>query len=239
MTSASWPPLCIAEDATFWAWRRWPEFSRWPDHESTLVVVPVAGLADWGLGHPLDAEETVLLSVLQAASVAREPGQSLLVTPPLRFVVGPESNAAFAVDVPTAHALIEEVVRSVVASGFRRIVLFNASPWNEEIVSAAARDLRVALGARLFTLQLSGLGLDFHPTRQADRRPLQTLLTGLTGRMPGPAAAVSASPVFLQLARTEAAAVIASFGRQVAALLFEMQRHPPLANHGRIGPAQP
>ena len=69
--STVWPPLCIADDATFWAWRRWPEFARWPDQASTLVVVPLAGLADWGLGHPLDAEETVLLSVLQAASALR------------------------------------------------------------------------------------------------------------------------------------------------------------------------
>lgn len=237
--SAAWPPLCIADDATFWAWLRWPEFSRWPDQESTVVVVPVAGLADWGLGHPLDVEEIILLSVLRAASLAREPGQSLLVTPPLRFVVGPEANAAFAVDVPTAHAFIEEVVRSVVAAGFRRIVLFNASPWNEEIVSAAARDLRIALGAQMFTLQLSGLGLDFSPKRCADRRHLQTLLTGLTGRMPESAGSVSPSPVSLELARAEAATVIPTFGRQVASLLFEMQRHPPLANHGQIGPVQP
>ena len=239
MSSATWPPLCIADDATFWAWRRWPEFSRWPNAESTVVVIPLAGLADWELGHPLDAEETVLLSVLQAASAARDPGQSLLVTPPLRFVVGPETNAAFAVDVPTAHALIEEVVRSVVASGFRRIVLFNASPWNEEIVSAAARDLRIALGARLFTLQLSGLGVDFHPTRNPNRRNLQTVLTGLTGRMPEPCAGASWQPMTLEPARVEAAAVIATAGRQVAALLFEMQQHPPLANQGRINPAQP
>ena len=238
MSSAAWPPLCITDDATFWAWRRWPEFARWPDRASTLVVVPLAGLADWGLGHPLDAEETVLLSVLQAASAAREPGQSLLVTPPLQFVVGPEANAAFAVDVPTAHALIEEVVRSVVASGFRRIVLFNASPWNEEIVSAAARDLRIALGAQMFTLQLSGLGLDFNPHRCPDRRHLQTLLTGLTGRMPEPTGAALLPPVSLEVARKEAA-VIAAFGRQVAALFFEMQRHPPLANHGQISPVQP
>lgn len=238
MSSAAWPPLCFADDATFWAWRRWPEFAHWPDRASTLVVVPLAGLADWGLGHPLDAEETVLLSVLQAASVARESGQSLLVTPPLRFVVGPEANAAFAVDVPTAHALIEEVVRSVVASGFRRIVLFNASPWNEEIVSAAARDLRIALGAQMFTLQLSGLGLDFSPQRCADRRHLQTLLTGLTGRMPEPAGATLIPPVPLELARTETA-VITAAGQQVASLFFEMQRHPALANHGHISPAQP
>ena len=54
-------PLCIADDATFWPWRRWPEFSRWEDPAKTTVIVPLAGMADWGLGHPLDAEETILM----------------------------------------------------------------------------------------------------------------------------------------------------------------------------------
>ena len=221
MTPASRSQLCIADDATFWPWRRWPEFSRWPDPESTVVVVPVAGFADWHLGQPLDAEETVLLSVLKAASDAWNPRQSLLVTPPLRFVVGPEANAAFAVDVPTAHAFIAEIVHSIVAAGFRRVVLFNASPWNEEIVSAAGRDLRIALGVQMFTLQLSGLGLDFHPTRGGDRQKLRALIAGLPS------------------ADKESTVIIATVARQVAAMLFEMQQHPPLANQGRISPAQP
>jgi hypothetical protein len=88
--------LCIADDATFWPWHRWPEFHRWPDRESTLVVVPLAGSADWGLGHPLDAEETVLMSVLREASLQRPAHLKLLVLPPVRFVLGPDAGSAFA-----------------------------------------------------------------------------------------------------------------------------------------------
>jgi creatinine amidohydrolase len=221
MTRASPAQLCIADAATFWAWRRWPEFSRWPNPESTLVVVPIAGFADWGLDQPLDVAETVLLAVLKAASEARNPLQSLLVTPPLRFVAGPGASAAFAVDVPVAHAFITEVVQSIAGAGFRRVVLFNASPWNEEILSAAVRDLRIGLGVQMFLLQLSGLGLDFHPIRGGDRQKLRALITGLP----------SADQV--------STAIIADVARQVAAMLYEMQLHPPLANQGRISPAQP
>ena len=32
-----------------------------------MVILPLAGMADWGLGHPLDAEETVLMHVLRDA----------------------------------------------------------------------------------------------------------------------------------------------------------------------------
>jgi creatinine amidohydrolase len=212
MTPPATPQLCDADDATFWAWHRWPEFSRWANPAATVVVIPIAGFADWGLDRPLDVEETILLSVLRAASEARAPDQSLLVTPPLRFVVGPDASCAFAVDVPTAHAFIAEVAASVVAAGFRRIVLFNASPWNEELVVAASRDLRIALGVQLFTIHLSGLGLDFLPSRSPDRtRLLAALDSG------GDAAAA----------------------QQLRALLGEIQNHPPLAHGGRIPAAQP
>ena len=205
-------PLCNADPATFWPWHRWPDFARWINPAATVVVVPIAGFCDWGLDRPLDAEETLLLGVLRAASESRRPDQSLLVTPPLRFVAGPDPRCAFAVDVPTAHAFIAEVVAAVVAAGFRRIVLFNASPWNEELVVATSRDLRISLGVSLFTIQLSALGLDFLPARAPDRtRLLAALERG------GDAAAAA----------------------QLCSLLAEIQAHPPLAHDGRIPPAQP
>ena len=206
------PALCNTDDTTFWAWRRWPEFARWENPGGTLVVVPLAGFCDWGLGRPLDAEESVLLGVLRAASESRAPGHSLLITPPLRFVVGPDPRCAFSVDVPTAHAFIAEVVASVAAAGFRRVVLFNASPWNEELVIAASRDLRIALGIAVFTIQLSALGLDFQPTRMPDRTRLRAALDH-----GGDAAAA----------------------RHLGALLAEIQNHPPLADGGCIRGAQP
>ena len=206
------PALCNADDATFWAWHRWPEFARWKNPGDTVVVIPIAGFCDWNLERPLDAEETVLLSVLRAASESRAPGQSLLVTPPLRFVVGPDPRCAFAVDVPTAHAFIAEIVASVAAAGFRRVVLFNASPWNEEVVVAASRDLRIALGVAMFTIHLSALGLDFQPTRTPDRT---RLLAALDRGGDGAAA------------------------EQLRALLTEIQNHPPLADRGRIRAARP
>ena len=84
MSAARLAPLCIANAATFWPWHRWPEFARWENPAAT-VVVPLAGTADWGLDHALDAEETVLMHVLRAASRARPATLLLLVVPPLRW----------------------------------------------------------------------------------------------------------------------------------------------------------
>jgi creatinine amidohydrolase len=255
MSAPAVTPLCVADDATFWPWHRWPEFSRWPDPAGTVVVLPLAGTADWGLGHALDAEETVLMHVLRAASRQRPPTLPLLVVPPLRFVLGPDPGCAFAVDPPVAHALIAEVAASIAAVGFRRLVLYNASPWNEELIAAAARDLRIAHGLQVFRVSLAGLGLDFHPVRSKDRRKLQTLITALTGRVPDPPPAVTAVIPELLAAEAvrplagpalpfaaaagEGAATLEAAARHLVSLLGEIQARPALAHGGRIPAARP
>ena len=250
------PPLCVADDATFWPWRRWPEFARWPDPANTVVVVPLAGTADWGLGHPLDAEETVLMHVLRAASLQRPATLPLLVVPPLRFVLGPAPGCAFTLEAPVAQSYLADVLGSIHVSGFRRVVLYNSSPWNEELIAAAARDNRIALGLQIFRISLSGLGLDLHPTRSPSRRKFQTLVTALLGREPDAPPSGAAEPsmrpwgdetvyplagpaVPLAEARAEGEATLAAAAKQLVSLLGEIQARAPLKNGGKIVTAQP
>jgi creatinine amidohydrolase len=236
------PALCVADDATFWPWFTSPGLGSWPDPARTVVVLPLAGFADWGLGHALDAEETVLLAVLRAASGRRPKGLALLVVPPLRFVFGPEAGCAFAVRPPVIHALIAEVVASVAAAGFKRVVLYNSSPWNEEVCAAAARDLRLRHDLQLFRLNLAALGLDFHPRRSPDRRRVQTLVTALTGRVPDPPPAaaepivtipgdesvrpLSGPPATAAEAAEAGPPILAAAADQLLALLAEIQARP-------------
>jgi hypothetical protein len=220
MFSASAPPLlCLADHATFWPWRTWTDFAAWPDKAGVTVVLPVAGFADWGLDAPLDVEETVLLSVLRAAAgrPALPPGR-LLVLPPQRYALGPDKTCAFPVDPPTAHAALDEWCASVAAAGFRRIVLYNSSPWNEELCDAAARDLRIARGLQMFCVNLSALGLDFAPWRDDKRTALRALIAELATtpppHPPGP------------LLTTAAA--------HLAALLVEISARHPLPRDGAL-----
>lgn len=249
-------PLCTADDATFWPWYRWPEFHAWPDRERTLVIVPLAGSADWGIGHPLDAEETVLMAVLREASLRRPPNLRLLVLPPVRFVLGPDPGCAFAVDPPLAHGLMTELLGSVSAAGFRKVVLYNSSPWNEEFIAVTARDNRIALGLQIFRISLSGLGLDLHPTRSRSRAQFQTLVTALTGREPEAPAADVAPPathrrggdrVFplmipptpLEEACAAGAALLSTAAGGLLNLLGEIDARAPLPHGGKILSAQP
>lgn len=124
------------------------------------------------------------MHVLRDACRLVAPDRKPLVVPPLRFAFGADPSCAFAVDQPTAHALIAEVAASVSAAGFRKIAIVNSSPWGEELCSAAARDLRVSRGLHMFHVHLSAIDLDFHPVRSRSRRRVQTLLTHLYGAEP-------------------------------------------------------
>ncbi|HTU03662.1 MAG TPA: hypothetical protein VMG58_17650 [Candidatus Sulfotelmatobacter sp.] len=251
-SSATPPSLCVADEATFWPWFSSPRIAAWPNREETLVILPLAGMADWGLGHPLDAEETVLTHVLRDACRLVAPDRKPLVLPPMRFAFGADPGCAFPVDQPTAHASIAEVAASVGAAGFRKIAIFNSSPWSEELCNAAARDLRVSRGLHMFHVHLSALDLDFHPIRSRSRRRLQTLLTALYGsepESPGPkepeartadwgdesVAPLSGAPVALAEARIEGAAILAGAAGHLAKLISEIRDHPPLS--ARLAPA--
>ena len=247
-------PRCVADDATFWPWRTWTDFARMTPAEktATTVIVPVAGLADWGLGHPLDAEELVLTHVIKAAVAQRPASFNPLVIPPLRFVLGPDPACAFAVDPPTAHALLREVAKSIHDTGFRRLIFMNSSPWNEELCAAASRDLRIEFGLQIFRINLGMIDLDFHPVRSKSRRAVQTLVTALTGRAPDPQPTAAAVPpafwaderirplpgpaITVGAAADEGAVILSAAAARVAGLFGEIAAHPPLANGGVLLP---
>jgi creatinine amidohydrolase len=238
------PTLCVADGETFWAWHSSPRIGAWPNAAATVVVVPLAGMADWGLGHPLDAEETVLMHVLRDACRLAPREKRPLVVPPLRFAFGADPSCAFSVDQPTAHGLIAEVAASIAAAGFRKIAIVNASPWNEELCSAAARDLRVSRGLNMFQVHLSAIGLDFHPVRSRSRRNVQTLLTALYGREPEaaepaepdrapgwgeePVLALAGPALNLKGARAEGAAILAVAAGRLSGLLSDIHDRAPL-----------
>jgi hypothetical protein len=212
--------LCIAHETSFWAWYPWTELAAWPDKATTTIVLPLCGMADWGLEAPLDAEESVALSVLREAVGLPPPRATRLLTlPPQRFVLGPSESCAFPVDPAVAHSALEEWCLSVAAAGFRRIVLYNSSPWNEELIDAAARDLRITHGLQMFCVNLSALGLDFAPWRAGDRPRLRALLAELARGQPGP--------------------VLESAATHLASLLAEIAARPALPHDGAIRTISP
>lgn len=241
MSDPSFPSLANVDPETFWPRFRWTQFAAMPERDKTVVVIPIAGLADWGLGHSLDAEETVLMAILKAASQKFLPKSRLLVVPPLRFAFGADPACAFALDQVSAFTFLADVVSAIAGAGFKKVVFLNASPWSEELLIGASRDIRISLCVQTFVISLSALELDFHPTRSKSRRTLQTLLTALNeteaeapeplaNEAPGwgdePITPLQGPAEPLASARTKAPALIEAAGARLAVLLADIDARP-------------
>jgi hypothetical protein len=242
--------LCIHDSPTFWPHRRWPEFENWPDKAETLVLCPVTGHTDWGLGHPLDAEELIITTLLGHAAGKLSNKNAWLTLPPCRFTSGPHARTSFPVPLELAFAHLTAWGKSVAESGFRKLVFVNASSFHEDIIDAVGRDLRVEFGIQVFIINLSGLGISLHPDSPEGRLRAQTLITAILQQAPVSEAydysaktplppGVEAPwdtpewPMPEPLSLAEAAAAAPAFLDQAAEhfirLTTEILGHPPLA----------
>jgi creatinine amidohydrolase/Fe(II)-dependent formamide hydrolase-like protein len=164
-----------------WHARRWPQFDEYESPEESLVILPVYSITDWCMGRPLDSEEVVGSAVLDKALEATRDDLNAIVLPPIRFSPRQSVGSKFHLDIEVAHQLMIETIRSAALPGFTRFVLFNTSPFLEEWIDVAARDIRVVHDLQMFCVNLSGVGMDFHPTRGGDRSGLDSILTELLG----------------------------------------------------------
>lgn len=173
--------LALLNESSFWPCQSWPAIEA-EARRAPLVVLPVFGLTDWGLGLPLDIEETLGSALLNAALENVASPLSLL--PPWRFGLAPYSHVFFGLDPETALTALAEIGESVRASGFHRLLFFNTSPWNRELIDVAAADLRITADMQTFAIHLDALGLDFHPHHSTSRTDIQRIACHLLGRLP-------------------------------------------------------
>ena len=231
------PKLYHGSDRFAWHARPWTYFAE-HTNERTCAILPVYGMTDWGLGRPLDAEEVLASTLLDSALHLLPSAEAPLVLPPLRHLPALHPNMTLTIDSEVAHGMVADLARSVLASGIKRLLLFNSNPFCEEWIDVAARDLRVELGLQTFCINLSGLGYDFHNGRSADTRVLQSVLTHLLHSEADPEGIFALNdPLLHLLVRVEhplaldAADPVASLrvgSEHLARLLTAIYQHPLL-----------
>jgi hypothetical protein len=226
-----------------WHARRWPQFDEYESPEETLVILPVYSIADWCMGRPLDSEEVVGAAVLDKTLEATRNDLKALVLPPIRFSPRQSVGSMFHLDIEVAHQLLVETICSAAVPGFTRFVLFNTSPFLEEWIDVAARDLRIVHDLQMFCVNLSGVGLDFHPTRGGDRSGLDSILTELLGESAevcDATAALSLDAIPGSVVKTNdplgvhpegAAVLLNEVVNSTARLLREINTHAPLQDY--------
>jgi len=233
--------LYQGSDAFAWHARRWPQFAECGQPADKHIILPVYSIADWAMGRPLDSEEVVGSHFLDAALTELAEQFDCLVLPPFRFTPAQSIGTQFAVDIEQAHQALMETITSAAVPGFRRFILFNTSPFLEEWIDVAARDLRVNADYQMFCINLSGVGLDFHPTRGGERSALQAVLTELLGTQaetelaltpeqldPIPAAAVKTNPALVAADSPSVKALMDLVTTRMVQLFSEISQHGPL-----------
>lgn len=232
--------LANVAPAAAWEHYAWSEFAELPGKERALAVLPVYGFADHGLGQPLDVEEVIGNELMRRAVSSSSAAILFRVLPPLRFGLAPYPHTFFGIDPETAHDLIREIAVSVQAAGFRKLVFFSTSPWNEELIDAASRDTRASLDLQTFVINLGGLGLDFHPAseRRAHAQAAASHVLGVASKpatRPGESRDVDFRPgCFLQPAPVtpdpslDGAALLDAASHHLARLFAEIDSRAPL-----------
>jgi len=234
--------LYQGSDEFAWHARRWPQFDEYESPEKTLVIQPIYSISDWGMGRPLDSEEVVGAALLDQSLDRTRDDLTALVLPPFRYTPQQSVGTAFYLDIEVAHRALVETIRSAALPGFRRFVLFNTSPFLEEWIDVAARDMRVEYDLQMFCMNLSGVGLDFHPLRGGSRAGLDSVLTELLGAAaedmnPSTIKALDAIPCSvvktnppLDRHPSGADVLLGDVASSLARLLREIDTHPPLTN---------
>ncbi len=179
------PLVDLPDDSRLWAGRAWTDFVTKTRESRRLAVLPICGFADWGLGRPLDLEETLGMAVLRHTLASRLLRHApLAVLPPLRWTLGPYPHCAFGVDFETALEILSDLAASVKDAGFTKLAFFITSPWNEELADVAGRQARVRHGIQAYPITLARLGLDLHPGRNPDRSAVAAAACSCYGDLP-------------------------------------------------------
>ncbi len=244
--SMTW--LANADRDTFWANHPWNDFAAFAGKDRALAILPMYGLADHGLGLPLDAEETLGSAVLRRAAEQIKTAIPCRVLPPVRFGIAPYPSTFFGLDAETAHAFLHEIAAGVKASGFHKLIFFNTSPWNRELVIDASRDIRVAQKLQTFIINFPTLGFDFHPAsdKRARAQAAVSYLLGAPARVTTRPADIQdadfrpgcyrqPAPLAPDLT-IDAAAIIAGASQQLAQLFAEIQARAPLGSSDHRAP---
>jgi len=245
--SMTW--LANVDRGTFWAHHAWSEFASLAAKDRSLVILPLYGFADHGLGLPLDAEEILGSAIIRHAVIQAGNVVPCLVLPSVRFGLAPYPSSFFGIDPETAHALLHEIAAGVKAAGFTKLVFVNTSPWNRELVVDASRDIRVVQKLQTFIVNTPALGFDFHPAsdKRAQAQAAVSHLLGTPARSSTRPADVRDGDYrpgcYLQplpLApdpSINGAAVINTAGQHLARLFADIQARAPLGSSDHRTPA--
>ncbi len=145
----------------FWADLKSPDFARL-DLARCIAVLPVAAIEQHGPHLPLNVDATLAEGVIAAALQHLPPALPVLFLPTQSIGLSPEHarfSGTLTLKSETVIRLWTELAESVVASGVKKLVLFNSHGGQVGLLDVVARDLRARLDILVYSVSWFNLPL--------------------------------------------------------------------------------
>jgi len=157
-------------DTRNFAYLNWKQVEALPK-DSTLLVLPTAAIEQHGHHLPL-ATDTLINNLLLGKALERLPAElPVYALPPICYGKSNEHigfPGTLSVSAATFMAVLRDLGASLVASGFKKLAIYNTHGGNASLVDVMARDLRAEFGLRTFALYGSG-GISFEGVSEQEK----------------------------------------------------------------------
>ncbi len=122
--------------------------------EKSIVVLPLASIEQHGAHLPVGTDTIILESLIKKMQKEADFGENNVVYLPLMAYGKSNEHMGFpgtiTYSAQTYYCVLQDIVKSVAASGFEKVVLFNSHGGNTDMLNLISRDLRIELGIEVF-----------------------------------------------------------------------------------------
>ena len=124
------------------------------DKEKALVILPIGAVEQHGPHLPIFTDTLIGEGLLNEA-LNLIPDEEVWVLPSLPYGKSTEHlgmSGTITLSAATLQSVISDIAKSVRASGFKKLLLFNTHGGNHDLLNMMARDVRIETGLNVFRL---------------------------------------------------------------------------------------
>jgi len=126
--------------------------------DDALVILPIGAVEQHGPHLPVYTDTLIGEGVLKQAFELLDEEENIWVLPPMPYGKSTEhlgKAGTMTLSAATLQAVVMDIAKSVKASGFRRLLLFNTHGGNHDLLNMVSRDIRIETGMMVFRLNPS------------------------------------------------------------------------------------
>jgi creatinine amidohydrolase len=138
------------------------EFEQLKQEGKAWVVLPISSTEQHGPHLPVGTDALILQGMLNEAMPAWTGEPPLILMPPIAYGKSIEHKEFAGTITLSAHTLlnvIEDIVASLAAHSFRRIIIINSHGGNSAMLDGFLQDLRQTYDAQVYLINLWSLGI--------------------------------------------------------------------------------